>query len=289
MKPTSALEKVTPTQAATWLGDPKINHSNRTLRQDHVRFLAKEMIDGRWEPNNDAICFGKDGRLLNGQHRLHAIVLSGKPQEVFITRGLSDDAFKVMDAGLKRANHERIHLVNDFTQNHLICQAIRNFLYETGPRSNKISVGEIEDEYLKKADAWTWLGAEAVGMHARLKKAGIMAALGIYRYVKPEKAAVFLDGYRSGAGLSQDSPMLRLRNMAMTGDHQDCNYWRVVSLMRAHLQGRTISTIYPATEDMMGHENSVKLTQERTERAKKAAETRKKKQQNPSQGGDHAA
>lgn len=290
-KPVPTFEKITPAQAKAWLDDPKVNHSNRTLRQDHVRFLAKEMAEGRWEPNNDAICFAKDGRLLNGQHRLSAIVLSGKPQELFVIRGMDEESFKVMDGGgLVRANHERIHLVNEFTANHNICKAIRTFLYEVGTANHKISVGEIEDEFLKKSDAWTWIGTEAVGMNSRLKKASIMAAFGIYRHVKPEKAAIFLDGYKTGVGLTQESPIMKLRNMALLGDHRDTTYWNVMSVLRAHLQGRPLTKVYPASVDLDGNKNSADLIQERSQRSLKGAQTRKKRQQGQNgQNGDAPA
>lgn len=276
-KPVPTLEKITPTTAKSWLV-PEINRDNRKYRPRHAADLAREMEAGRWTFNNDAICFGADGRLLNGQHRLHAIVISGKAQEMFVIRGMSDEDFKNMDGGgLKRANHERIHLVNDYPQNHIICQAIRMYLDMTKSRNGAISVGEIEDEFLKKDAAWTWVGKEAVGMTPKLKKAGIMAAFGVYRFVKDEKAAVFMDGYRSGIGLTEESPILKLRNMALIGDSDDTSYWRVMSLMRAHLQGRTIATVYPSAEDMVGNKNSNKLIEERKAQRIKSAETRKKK------------
>ncbi len=274
--PEQQVEKITPAIAKAWVTDPAVNTGNRTLRPDHVKFLAKEITEDRWEVTHNGVAFSKSGRLLDGQHRLHAIILANKAVDMFVARGLDENAFKVMDCGLKRANHDRIHLVNDYTQNHLVCVAIRNYLSETSIHG-AISVGEIEDEFLKKDEAWTWIGAEACGMNAKLKKAGIIAALGIYRYVKPEKAAVFLDGFRSGVGLTEESPILRLRTMAMVSDHRDCNYWRVVSLMRAHLQGRTIAMVHPAAEDMVGNTNTSKTVEKRSERGHKAAQTRKKK------------
>lgn len=276
-KPVPTVEKITPAIAKAWL-DPAINHGNRRYRPHHAADLAREMTNGRWTYNNDAIAFGADGRLLNGQHRLNAIILSGKTLEMLVVRGLSDDDFKNMDGNLKRANHDRIHLVNEYTQNHLICQAIRTYLHETSGLHGAISVGEIETEFLMKDAAWTWIGEVGVGINAKLKKAGIMASLAIYRFVKPDMAGMFMDGYRTGGDLAADSPILKLRTMAMIGDWTDCTYWRVQSIMRAHLQRRPLAQVYPASEDMLGNKNSDKFVEARSNRGKKAAETRKKRQ-----------
>ncbi len=282
--PEPTIERITPTMAKAWL-DPAINHDNRKYRPTHAADLARDMAADRWTYNNDAIAFGVDGRLLNGQHRLSAIVITGKAQKMLVLRGLTDEDFKNMDGNLKRANHERIHIVNDYAQNHVICQAIRTFLYETCSHTGAISTGEIEEEYVKKDTAWAWIGEQAVGMTPKLKKAGIMAAFGIYRFLKPEKAAVFLDGYRTGIGLTEESPILKLRNMALIGGAEHTTYWRVVSVMRAHLQGRTIAQVYPASEDMVGNKNSSKLIEERSASRRKSAETRKKKRNGGSESG----
>ena len=60
------------------------NNNNRKLSRDIVRKYAKSMSDGKWEPNADMIAFNEEGCLVNGQHRLFAIVESGKSIDCFI-------------------------------------------------------------------------------------------------------------------------------------------------------------------------------------------------------------
>lgn len=78
------------------------NFGNRTMSLRHVTFLANEIIGGRWKVNGDPIRFGKDGRLLDGQHRLAAVVKSGKPIESVVISGFGQDIFDTIDCGKKR-------------------------------------------------------------------------------------------------------------------------------------------------------------------------------------------
>ena len=46
------------------------------------------MQNGEWKLNGKSICFDWNGRLLNGQHRLSAVVRSGVPLTTLVVRGL---------------------------------------------------------------------------------------------------------------------------------------------------------------------------------------------------------
>lgn len=271
----TTLRRVTPAQATAWLR-PDINRNNRGLRNDHVEYLAREITNGRWQTTHQGIAFSESGRLLDGQHRLAAIVRAGKSVDINVSEGLPEEAFEAIDCGLKRANHDRIHLVNDSHQNKLLCTSIRMYLFET-LHGGAISVGEIEDEFLSKAESWMWVASEFADINNRLLKSGVMAVTGIYHFVKREKAELWMAGYRTGAGLTDGSPVLIARNDALAGAPRDCRYWRVVTLARAHMRGDIVQRVFEATEDMMGNSNSMRLVAARKEKGVKAAITRKRK------------
>lgn len=89
------------------------NTSNRNLRRDHVTNLARDMAEGAWRLNNDAICIANDGTLLNGQHRLNAIIKSGKPIKMLVAEGFSPDTYKVLDGGAKRSVADQLNITNE--------------------------------------------------------------------------------------------------------------------------------------------------------------------------------
>ena len=89
------------------------NTSNRNLRRDHVATLARDMTEGAWRLNNDAICIAADGTLINGQHRLNAIIASGKPIKMMVAEGFSPDAYKVLDGGAKRSVADQLSITTE--------------------------------------------------------------------------------------------------------------------------------------------------------------------------------
>jgi hypothetical protein len=77
------------------------NSGNRAINNGSVDFLAKEMLNGRWVNNYSPIRIGKDGRLLDGQHRCMAVVKTGIPIESLVVFGVPEKCFITIDAGQK--------------------------------------------------------------------------------------------------------------------------------------------------------------------------------------------
>ena len=96
---------VTPELAAVYL---EKNVSNRKLSRGQVLLISKQMQEGKWKKTGDTIKFSVTGRLLDGQHRLSAIVDSGVSQFLMVARGLDSNAFDVLDTiPLKTAQMQR--------------------------------------------------------------------------------------------------------------------------------------------------------------------------------------
>ena len=93
------VETITPEIAKTMLGE---NVNNRRISRDNVNLFAREIRNGEWRFNGEAIKFGKDGRLLDGQHRLLAVIAADKPLTTLVIRGLEDETQQTMDSGKTR-------------------------------------------------------------------------------------------------------------------------------------------------------------------------------------------
>lgn len=63
---------VTPAMATKWLEEG--NTHNRKVRDSVVMRYAADMKAGRWKQTHQGIAFNGDGTLLDGQHRLFAII-----------------------------------------------------------------------------------------------------------------------------------------------------------------------------------------------------------------------
>ena len=113
------LESITPELATEWLTK---NTSNRGLRDQAVLQYARDMLMDRWLLTGETIKFDTEGKLLDGQHRLEAIVKCNRTVPMFVARGLEPDAQKVMDTNLKRTTGDMLKL-QGFT-NHMTLAAV---------------------------------------------------------------------------------------------------------------------------------------------------------------------
>lgn len=92
-------EIVTPAKARKWL---EKNTDNRPARDKWIRQLAEAMSAGEWQMNGETIKFDVNGTLRDGQHRLEAVILSGKNIPMMVVRGLAEDVFTTIDQGRPR-------------------------------------------------------------------------------------------------------------------------------------------------------------------------------------------
>src|SRR6185295_11746401 len=72
---TISKEIVTPERALQWLTNMSIN---RTLRQNQVDKIKEDILNGDWEFDGQPFRFSNEGKMLDGQHRAHAIIKAGK-------------------------------------------------------------------------------------------------------------------------------------------------------------------------------------------------------------------
>ena len=96
--------EITPRMAEELL---KLNTNNRQIRKTAVAKYAYDFASGSWweSPSNiqASIQIDKSGRLIDGQHRLHAIILSGIPVKMWIFRNVDEKAFDYIDNNIVRS------------------------------------------------------------------------------------------------------------------------------------------------------------------------------------------
>lgn len=114
------IERIGPEEAKTLLG---LNTHNRVIRADRVHTMARDMNHGQWQLNGETIKVGEKS-LIDGQHRLLAIIESGATVEMFVIRGLSDEAQDTVDIGGKRQLSDRLQLAGEENA-HNLSAAIR--------------------------------------------------------------------------------------------------------------------------------------------------------------------
>ena len=142
----TSIEIITPEVACRYLN---LNIStNRKLKYSNIKFLVDELKGGRWRLTHQGIAFNKDGFLIDGQNRLSAIVDSGISAQMMVSRGVENEAFKVMDNGVKRSFAESTGIQKNVVE---IIPKIINLMdgASTTKRAHRISSIEISEFYEK--------------------------------------------------------------------------------------------------------------------------------------------
>lgn len=99
MTATTRLELITPAKAQKWLDE---RSNNRPLSEMYSKKIADSINAGEWEVNGETLKFDTANKLIDGQHRCLAVVITQQSIKSFVTRGLNDCTFDTIDIGKKR-------------------------------------------------------------------------------------------------------------------------------------------------------------------------------------------
>jgi|694.fasta_scaffold05720_11 hypothetical protein len=94
----ATLENITPYMAKKYLETQGVN---RTINPLRVLEYADRMKKGQWLVGQ-AITFDSDGCLIDGQHRLEAVIKYGNAVNFLVVRGVAKESASVFDVGQKR-------------------------------------------------------------------------------------------------------------------------------------------------------------------------------------------
>jgi len=100
------LELITPELAEHYLSKrPSATSAikQRSISDSLVDRYAEDMRSENWPFTGDPVRFNTLGELIDGQHRLKAVTLSGLPEFMVVIRGLLPDTFSVFDTGRARS------------------------------------------------------------------------------------------------------------------------------------------------------------------------------------------
>jgi hypothetical protein len=213
---------VSPTLAADMLTH---NLNNRRIDTRRVKRYATSIIKGEWRINNDDICFDVDGNLINGQHRLKAIIDSGKTVPMSFKFGCSPDALITIDEGRARSNYDVLKITGHPSSKAAL--AATNFILEqtqrkhTMPRADILAFNERcreGGEFATKLKSTPWAIAPIHAVivrafyhyrdpeeRARLERFVEILSTGLYDNADEDAAAIFLRNSISRAGTISNS------------------------------------------------------------------------------------
>lgn len=203
--------EITPEMALQWLDE---RAPNRSVSDIVVQRYARDMKNGEWKLNGESIVFDKQGRLMDGQHRLWAVITAGASIKSVVVWGTDSDAIETIDSGRKRRFSDALQIEGSANARE-VAAAARWLRWEKLGCHGKL--GSYTSAEMREMIEEHPLVAEAASMVIASRAKGFinkgMLVWVVTRALEQdrEKAMSFLDALSTGIGLNEDHPCYVLR------------------------------------------------------------------------------
>lgn len=209
---------VTPEMAEKWLktslGNPRWRSSGKLVNPDAVMKIRDDILNGRWNPGNSSIAFDKNGNLVDGHHRLSAIVAANVPVYSIVVHGIPNKGLQHIDDNRTRTVHQRLGVDN-------LIPAVANIhFWEIGSLTKSSETSEAISVWIDKHPlVFTALSAARQGADSAIcRKSGVVhGALCALECGESERSVFdFMRITNSGFAEGQkESAAIVLRNMLL--------------------------------------------------------------------------
>lgn len=175
---------VGPQEAEAFLAHNAKN--NRKISQSYVETLACIIRNGKWMLTHQGIAFNERGELIDGQHRLSAIVQAGIAVPLMVTTGENNNAILLVDnnKGRNARDAMRMKYGAGYQSDSNIISCVRFMMAGFGYSNTIYSNQEIEAYILGHDVAIAWIYQFATRGHkgsgrigVSLRSAGFLCAL----------------------------------------------------------------------------------------------------------------
>lgn len=254
------LVNITPEIARSMLSTME----NRRLRKRRVNWLAEQITDGSFmEGVPEMIMLTSTGKLINGQHRLNAVILADKPVQMYVATGVNEEAFKVIDTGLSRTGADVLSIegVNNATS---LSAIIKNYLHlrkglSSENRDKSISNSAIVETYFDNEERWKHVLENTKSWYKKMNHVLTPRAIGslfaLFSDIDEDRAMDFMHRLCTGEGAAGDM-VVKLRNkltmMKVRSQKMQTRYVHglVCKTWNYYIKGKTVSRLMysPARE-----------------------------------------
>jgi len=251
----SWFEEITPEKALELLEKQSPEVRNRSVSESRVDLMARTIIKGEWKSTHQGIALDSDGFLLDGQHRLWAIVKAKRPIWLLVSRGVSRGDMNVIDRGRSRSMGDILAIdgVKHGAKKAAIMLVLGAFIRGKGdgdPRYGRLTDAEIRslvEKYSESLEWWCGIKARAPFGRAPL------AACFVFTHIHvPVAVNAVAEKFILGTHLTAGDPMQAMRNHIIrnTTEAYQRHFHMRMALMRGmfnaiakSLQGKELSRI----------------------------------------------
>jgi len=159
------------------------NTHNRKISQAVVDKYATDMKNGKWKATHQGLAFDKNWTLLDGQHRLWAVIESGVTVEMAVTTGMDKETLLAIDGGRARRAQDQVYLATGKIMPEALVRQFFIAIRNTG-RASAQELKAYYDEYATDFDWVTDLNQEK---KCKLGGVSVQAALMVaYRHYRKQ-------------------------------------------------------------------------------------------------------
>jgi hypothetical protein len=217
-RPTYEVVDVTPEMAHEFLG---YNTHNRPMRHRVIKALAEDMASGNWEEDGQSIKFGRDGALLDGQHRLAAIIKAEVPIRLLVVRNVPNEAQENMDTQARRSFGDVLKLRNEKLYTALAAAVRRVHMWENGSRSGTANWQPTNRQLLQTLEKYPWLRdtvslTQRVGQQIPIPGSTLALCHWLFVQIDADDCEFFFQRLGDGVGLNDGDPIHVLRRTVLT-------------------------------------------------------------------------
>jgi hypothetical protein len=257
-EPYSVLVDVTPAQAERWLSG---NIHNRKLNNARVDRMVRDMQAGRWRLTHQGVAFDPTGVLIDGQHRLWAVVLSGLTVKMRIFFNEPPENLEFIDTGASRSDADVLTLsgrVGTVSKNRLA--ALRVLVWGLGA-CTRLTISE-EADLLARHRAALDFAMEHLAPVSQVRGVATGTTRGVVAraWYSADAAALvhFCDVLRTGLVTAErDRPVIVLRDFLMNTESSTKkpqtlreHYGKVQRALLAYLEGKPLARLYASVTEL---------------------------------------
>ena len=251
---TVAIETITPARAQQLLNASK---GNRRMDAAAIAAMARQMAAGQWHVTPEGIGLTDDGVLVDGHHRLRAIIDSGETVRMIVLRGMAKEAVPVINTGRSRSYQDASVFAGWKLEKNSIISAVKFAEFGKEFAGAKVRLSHAETHILMEKHRAA-LDVICSHLGKNFRRGVIVGVLLRAYYAKPNhrtRLARFCEVLTHGVSESlADTAAIRLRDfvLRLTGSNATVSaelYEKTQAAVKAFLETRPLSKINGLAEE----------------------------------------
>lgn len=222
---------------------------NRSTSNGTVNSYARDMKNRKWELSSATIAFDTDGDLMDGKHRILAVLQSNTAIDVIAVLGLKRNRImETIDRGRPRTVAGALQAVDGEKHANVVAAIANRIAYLVEGDTVRLTTGlarYIIKLYREEINSIL----ENMIIVRYLTLTPVLAAFVIGAKVDMEKTIEFENKYFLGEGLVRDEPAYKLRNHLLTSNRYELQSSRkgtvriAMNMLKYHIEGKKIARI----------------------------------------------